>query len=84
MALGSLDLESTLMMRKQMIELRWILGTLSADLPFILLQFQANVQGSLNDLDSDVANATQNLSARGLEGDAAREILRNCFIAECK
>jgi polar amino acid transport system substrate-binding protein len=33
------------------------------------------VQGSLTDLDSDVANAAQNLSTTGLEGDAAREVL---------
>jgi len=42
----------------------------------ILLHFQADVQDSLTDLDSDVANAAQNLSTTGLEGDAAREVLR--------
>ena len=47
-----------------------------ADMPSILLHFQADVQGSLTDLDSDVANAAQNLSTTGLEGDAAREVLR--------
>lgn len=46
------------------------------DMPFMLLQIQADVQGSLNDLDFDVANAAQNLSETGLEGDAAREVLR--------
>jgi hypothetical protein len=46
-----------------------------ADMPSILLHFQADVQGSLTDLDSDVANAAQNLSTTGLEGDAAREVL---------
>ena len=45
------------------------------DMFSILLHFQANVQGSLTDLDSDVANAAQNLSTTGLEGDAAREVL---------
>ena len=43
---------------------------------FMLLQIQADVQGSLNDLDSDVANASYDLSATGLEGAAAREVLR--------
>ena len=44
-------------------------------MPFMLLQIQAEVQGSLNNLDADVANAAQNLSTAGLEGDAAREVL---------
>ena len=48
----------------------------ATDMPFMLLQIQADVQGSLNDLDSDVANAAQNLSITGLEGAAAREVLR--------
>jgi polar amino acid transport system substrate-binding protein len=43
---------------------------------FMLLQIQADLQGSLTDLDSDVANAAQNLSSTGLEGTAAREVLR--------
>jgi polar amino acid transport system substrate-binding protein len=47
-----------------------------ADMVFMLLQIQADVQGNLNDLDSDVANASQNLSATGLEGTAAHEVLR--------
>lgn len=47
-----------------------------ADMLFTLLQIQANVQGNLNDLDSDVANAASNLSTTGLEGAAAREVLR--------
>jgi hypothetical protein len=47
-----------------------------ADMLFTLLQIQANVQGNLNDLDSDVANAAQNLSTTGLEGTAARGVLR--------
>ena len=38
-----------------------------ADMLFMLLQIQANVQGNLTDLDSDVANAAQNLSTTGLE-----------------
>jgi len=45
------------------------------DMSSILLRFQADVQGSLTDLDFDVANAAQNLSTTGLEGDAAREVL---------
>jgi polar amino acid transport system substrate-binding protein len=47
-----------------------------ADMLFTLLQIQANVQGNLNDLDSDVANAASNLSTTGLEGTAARGVLR--------
>ena len=46
------------------------------DMLFMLLQIQAEVQGSLNDLDADVANAAQSLSAAGMEGPAAREVLR--------
>jgi len=42
---------------------------------FMLLQIQADVQGNLNDLELDVANAAQNLSALGLDGDAARGVL---------
>jgi polar amino acid transport system substrate-binding protein len=42
---------------------------------FKLLQFQADVQGSLDDLDLDVADTSQNLSTTGLEGTAAREVL---------
>jgi hypothetical protein len=45
------------------------------DMLFKLLQFQADVQGNLNDLDLDVANASQDLSTTGLEGTAAREVL---------
>jgi polar amino acid transport system substrate-binding protein len=48
----------------------------TVDMLFMLIQIQADVQGSLNDLDSDVANASQDLSATGLEGTAAREVLR--------
>lgn len=43
---------------------------------FMLLQIQADLQGSLNDLDSCVANAAQNLSSTALKSDAAREVLR--------
>jgi len=46
------------------------------DMPFMLLRIQADVQGSLNDLDLDVANASFDLSATGLEGTNAREVLR--------
>lgn len=48
----------------------------SADMPFMLLQVQADLQGSLNDLDLDVENASQALSVTGLEGTAARGVLR--------
>ncbi len=44
---------------------------------FMLLQIQAGVQGNLTDLDSDMANAAQNLSETGLNGTAASEILLN-------
>jgi polar amino acid transport system substrate-binding protein len=47
-----------------------------ANMLFMLLQIQANVQGNLTDLDSDVANAAQNLSTSGLEGTDARKVLR--------
>ena len=55
-------------------------GNLSAaqsetDMLFKLLLFQTDVQGNLNDLDLDVANASQNLSTTGLDGTAAREVL---------
>jgi polar amino acid transport system substrate-binding protein len=52
-----------------------------AAMPFMLLQIQADVQGSLNDLDLDVANASQNLSATGLEGAAAHEVLHKLLEA---
>ena len=45
-------------------------------IPFMLLQIQADVQGNLTDLDSDVANAAQKLSATGIDGAAARGVLR--------
>jgi polar amino acid transport system substrate-binding protein len=47
----------------------------ATDMLFMLLQIQADVQGNLNDLDLDVANAAQNLSTTGLEGTAARGVL---------
>ena len=47
-----------------------------ADMLFMLLQIQADVQGKLNDFDADLANAAQNLSVTGLDGSDAREILR--------
>jgi polar amino acid transport system substrate-binding protein len=43
---------------------------------FTLLQIQANAQVYLNDLDLDVANASSDLSATGLEGSAADDVLR--------
>jgi polar amino acid transport system substrate-binding protein len=46
-----------------------------ADMLYLLLTIQANTQGTLNDLGSDVANASQDLSATGLNGTAAREVL---------
>lgn len=52
-----------------------------AEMLFKLLQLQADVQGSLKDLDLDVANAAQNLSATGLNGSAAREVLRELLDA---
>ena len=42
---------------------------------FMLLQIQADLQGSLNDLDSDIANAAQNLSTAGLEEMLLAEFL---------
>ncbi len=56
-------------------------GGLSADsdneMAFNLLQLQAEVQGSLNDQDSLVANAAEQLSSTGLEGEKAQAILHN-------
>lgn len=46
-----------------------------SSMPFTLLQTQADVQGSLDDMGSDVANASQNLSSTGLDGAEAKEIL---------
>ncbi len=47
----------------------------AADMLFMLLQIQADVQGSLNDLDMDVSNASLDLSATGLEGAKAHDVL---------
>jgi hypothetical protein len=47
----------------------------TADMIFMLLKIQADVQGNLTDLDMDVAEAAQNLSTAGLEGTAAHEVL---------
>ncbi len=56
-------------------------GNLSADsnqdIAFFLLQLQAEIQGSLNDRDALVADAAESLSAAGLEGEKAREILQS-------
>jgi polar amino acid transport system substrate-binding protein len=43
---------------------------------FMLLQIQADLQGSLNDIDSDLARAAQSLSITGLQGNVARDVLR--------
>lgn len=51
------------------------------DMPFLLLQIQADVQGSLNDLEAAVADASAKLSAPGLGGDAARQVLRRLLDA---
>lgn len=51
------------------------------DMPFLLLQIQADVQGSLNGLEAAVADASQELSASGLGGDAARQVLRRLLDA---
>jgi len=48
----------------------------TADMLFMLLQIQADVQGRLSDLDLDIANASYDLSATGLEEDAADKVLR--------
>lgn len=47
----------------------------TADMIFKLIGIQADIQGSLNDLDGDVANASQDLSVTGLEGDSARGVI---------
>ncbi len=48
----------------------------SPDMLYMLLQIQADVQGSLNDLDRDVANSVQSLSTTGISGPAADGVLR--------
>jgi hypothetical protein len=45
------------------------------DMAFLLIQIQSDVQGSLADMESDVANASQNLSGTGLEGAEAQKFL---------
>lgn len=45
------------------------------NMPFTLLLAQADVQESLDDMGSDAANASQNLSSTGLEGAGAQEVL---------
>jgi polar amino acid transport system substrate-binding protein len=47
------------------------------DMAYFLLQLQASIQGQLNDLDSAVADSSYQLSAIGIEGEKARDILRN-------
>lgn len=47
------------------------------DMAYFLLQLQASIQGQLNDLDSVVADSSYQLSATGIEGEKARDILRN-------
>jgi polar amino acid transport system substrate-binding protein len=44
---------------------------------FFLIQQQADIQGSLNDMDMAVAGASEQLSAAGLEGTNARKVLQN-------
>lgn len=44
---------------------------------FFLLQLQADIQGLLSDLDASVANASLQLSATGIDGETAREVLQN-------
>jgi polar amino acid transport system substrate-binding protein len=46
-----------------------------SSMPFTLLQIQADVQGSLDDTASEVENATLSLSAAGLTGSEAQQIL---------
>lgn len=53
----------------------------TADMLFMLLQIQAEVQGGLNDLDLDVGNASSDLSTKGLEGAPADGVLRQLLEA---
>jgi polar amino acid transport system substrate-binding protein len=55
------------------------LGELKPDgqMAFFLIQQQADIQGSLNDMDTAVADASGQLSVVGLEGTNARKILQN-------
>ena len=46
-----------------------------ADMLFMLLQIQADVQGKLNDFDADLANAAQNLSVTGLYGAVSHKFI---------
>ena len=47
------------------------------DIAYSLLQLQAEIQGSLSDQDSLVADAAEQISVAGLEGESAREILQS-------
>lgn len=47
------------------------------NMPFTLLLAQADVQGSLDEMGSDAANASKNLSSTGLEGAGAQEVLNS-------
>lgn len=51
----------------------------ASELPFMLLQIQADVLESLNDLDENVAKAAQNLSVTGLEGRKLAESFAICW-----
>jgi polar amino acid transport system substrate-binding protein len=56
-------------------------GLLSAedhapDMLFMLLQIQADVQGSLNDLDIDMAKTARNLAKTSMKGVEATEVMR--------
>ncbi len=49
------------------------------DMLFNLPLIQADMQGSLSDMDSDVANVSQSLSATGLKGAGSREVQSSLF-----
>lgn len=53
-----------------------------ADMLFMLIGIQADVQGHLNDLDMDLADAARNLSDVGLDGAEAHDLLRGVLAAD--
>jgi hypothetical protein len=53
----------------------------NANLAYFLLRLQADLQGQLNDLDGAVAESAYQLSAAGIKGENAREVLQNLINA---
>jgi len=52
-------------------------GGKESNMAYFLLLLQADLQGKLNDLDEAVADSSYQLSAAGIKGEKARDILQN-------